>query len=106
LISAINFVAYLLVVLYTGDGWLLWENLVKPIDNELIYTYEDDENDPIQAEIDAIRLKIYEETKGMNAEEYTNYIQQSIDPVLKEYGIKTISTIVERKPNEAQNKTI
>jgi hypothetical protein len=82
-----------------------YPNKSNPLGNELIDTYEDDENDPIQAEIDAIRLKIYWETKGMNAEEYTNYIQQSIGPVLKEYGIKTVSSLVERDTKETQKKT-
>jgi hypothetical protein len=56
-------------------------------------------------EIDTIRLKIYEKTKGMNAEEYTIYILHSFPPFLKKYNIQSVSRIVEQKPNPVNKKT-
>ena len=46
--------------------------------------------DPIEREIDKIRVEIYEETKGMTPEEFNKYIREGIRDVIKEYGIKTV----------------
>jgi hypothetical protein len=47
----------------------------------------------IEDEIDAIRLKLREELKGMMPEEETAYIKSQVVPVLKEFGIRTANEI-------------
>jgi hypothetical protein len=42
-------------------------------------------------ELDEIRVKLYEEIKDMTAEEHVAYIKAITAPVLKEYGLKTVS---------------
>jgi hypothetical protein len=47
----------------------------------------------IEGEIDAIRLKLREELKGVAPEEETTYIKSQVAPVLKEFGIRTVSEV-------------
>jgi len=47
--------------------------------------------DPIEREVDRIRLEIYEETKDMTHAEFNEYIHKSVDPIIKEYGFKAVS---------------
>jgi hypothetical protein len=42
-------------------------------------------------ELDAIRLGLYEETKNMTHEERAAYINAMAEPVIKEYGLKTVT---------------
>jgi hypothetical protein len=58
----------------------------------------------IQDEIDAIRLALIEKTKGMNAEEHTNYFIQLTAPLLKQYGINAVSLIDEPELNSVHKK--
>ena len=53
-----------------------------------------------EEELDAIRLAIYEEIKDMTPEEEAAYIQSLAAPVLKEYGLRSI-TQIEQKMQEA-----
>jgi len=48
--------------------------------------------DPIEREIDKIRVEIYEETKGMTPEEFNEYIRKSTEATIKEYGIKLVAS--------------
>ena len=47
----------------------------------------------IEDELDEIRAKLYEETKGMTAEEHVVYIKSLAAPVLKEYSLRTLNQI-------------
>jgi trimethylamine:corrinoid methyltransferase-like protein len=44
-------------------------------------------------ELDEIRVKLYEETKNMTAEEHVAYIHALAAPVLKEFGLRTLNQI-------------
>jgi len=46
--------------------------------------------DTFEDELDAIRFKLYEETKNMSSEERLDYLRKLTAPVLKKYGITTI----------------
>jgi len=46
-----------------------------------------------EEELDAIRLAIYEDIKDMTPEEEIAYIKAQTDPILKEYGLRTINHI-------------
>ena len=50
------------------------------------------EIDPIEQEINEIRLKIYEETKHMTREEFSEYIRMNTEPIIKKYGIKVVAS--------------
>jgi hypothetical protein len=54
-----------------------------------------DNKTTIEDEIDAIRLKLYEQTKNMNYQEFITFIKRETEPINKQYGIKTISGIDE-----------
>ena len=45
----------------------------------------------VEAEINAIRLQIYEETKDMSSSEYLAYIKAQTTPLHEKYGIRPIS---------------
>ena len=45
----------------------------------------------IEDEIDAIRLKIYEETKDMTCQEVSDYYRKSGESAAKKYGFKRVS---------------
>jgi len=47
----------------------------------------------IEDEIDAIRLRIYERTKDLTAEELDEYYRKISERAAKEYGIKCIPTV-------------
>ena len=49
------------------------------------------EMDPIEAEVDAIRRQIWEETKHMTPEERIADLIRRTDPVIQEFHIKTSS---------------
>ncbi|MBQ3758986.1 MAG: hypothetical protein II876_05915 [Synergistaceae bacterium] len=50
------------------------------------------EMDPIEAEVDAIRRKIWEEIKDMTIEEHIAYFDRETEDVRKQFHIKTISS--------------
>jgi cupin superfamily acireductone dioxygenase involved in methionine salvage len=43
-----------------------------------------------EEELDAIRLAIYEEIKDMTTEERVDYFNSQAEPIIKEYGMKTM----------------
>jgi hypothetical protein len=47
---------------------------------------------PVEEEVDAIRDRIWEETKGMSPAEFNAYIERKTAPVIKEFGIKLVSS--------------
>ena len=49
--------------------------------------------DPIEQEVDAIRLRIYEETKHMTTAELCEYIRKETEATIKEYGMKVVSRV-------------
>ena len=55
------------------------------------------EMDPIEAEVDAIRLQLYEETKHMTMEERWAYMNERTDPLLKKFNIKVVRPPVIRR---------
>jgi len=46
-----------------------------------------------EEELRAIRLAIYEEIKDMTPEEQVAYFNAQAEPILKEYGLQTVSLI-------------
>ena len=44
--------------------------------------------DTFEDELDAIRLSLYEETKGMTPEDHTAYVHAQVLPVLQEFNIR------------------
>lgn len=50
-----------------------------------------DEMDPIEAEVDAIRRQLWEETKDMTMEERWTYMSSHNDPVLEKFNIKFVT---------------
>jgi len=46
---------------------------------------------PVEEEVDAIRDRIWEETKGMTPAEFNAYFELKTAPVMKEFGIKLAS---------------
>jgi hypothetical protein len=42
---------------------------------------------PVEEEVDAIRDRIWEETKGMSPAEFNAYIDRKTLPVMKEFGL-------------------
>ena len=49
--------------------------------------------DPIETEVDEIRLRIYEKTKHMTREEEKEYYRKSGEESAKKYGFKIVSRI-------------
>jgi len=49
--------------------------------------------DPIEEEIDRIRLEIYEETKHMTHAELGEFYRKSTEEAAKKYGFKVVSHI-------------
>jgi hypothetical protein len=43
---------------------------------------------PVEEEVDAIRDRIWEETKDMSPAEFNEYIDRKTAPVMKEFGLK------------------
>ncbi|MBQ7560941.1 MAG: hypothetical protein IJS99_03770 [Synergistaceae bacterium] len=56
--------------------------------------------DPVEAEIDAIRQQIYEETKHMTPEERVADLIRRTDPIIKQFHMKvsSLKPIEPRKP--------
>ena len=50
---------------------------------------EDMEMDPIEAEVDAIRKQLWEETKHMTPEERIADLIRRTEPIMKQFHIKT-----------------
>jgi hypothetical protein len=46
---------------------------------------------PVEEEVDAIRDRIWEETKDMGPAEFNAYIERKTAPVIKKFGIKLVS---------------
>jgi hypothetical protein len=55
-------------------------------------------------ELDEIRVKLYEEIKDMTAEEHIAYIKDITAPILKEYGLRTVSRV--KAGEQAEKETV
>ena len=55
------------------------------------------ELDPIEAEVEAIRLKIYEHVKDMTPKEFGDYIKRRTDPLIKQFNIKVVNPPIIRR---------
>jgi hypothetical protein len=49
--------------------------------------------DPIEQEVNEIRLRIYEETKDMTSEERREYYRKSSEALAKEYGFRRVASV-------------
>ena len=47
----------------------------------------------IEDRIDAIRLKLYEETKHMTPEQHTEHVKRSTADVIKQFGMKVVASV-------------
>ena len=63
-------------------------------------------NDPFEAELDAIRLAFYEETKSMSPMERNAYIRAQVAPLEKQFNIQPVSLPVVRHPARQQGHTV
>ena len=61
--------------------------------------------DPVEEEINAIRLQIYEEIKGMTPEEEAHYFISRTDPIIKQFNMK-MSTLKPVKPIKREEREI
>jgi hypothetical protein len=55
----------------------------------------------IEKELDAIRIKRYEQTKDMSPDERIVFIRESIAPVIKQYGLRTAPRVMPNDPEKA-----
>ena len=46
---------------------------------------------PIEQEVDQIRLRMYEITKGMTPEQLTEYYKQSTEATIEKYGLRLVA---------------
>ncbi|MBR2207439.1 MAG: hypothetical protein IJ859_01370 [Synergistaceae bacterium] len=82
------------------------QTLVEAIKPSSSLEYIDDDGnlcelDPIEAEVDAIRQQIWEETKNMTSDErITNLIRRTA-PIIKQYNMK-VSTLKPVEPRKRQ----
>ncbi len=55
--------------------------------------------DDFEDELDAIRLSLYEEIKGMTPEEEVAYITAKTEPIIKQFGMKrsTLTPVIPYK---------
>jgi hypothetical protein len=58
---------------------------------------------PVQDEIDAMRISLYERTKGMSADERANFAIEQAAHLVKQCGIKTVSLKDRKKPEKPEN---
>jgi hypothetical protein len=49
--------------------------------------------DPIEQEVNEIRLRLYEETKHMTTAELCEYVRKRTEATIKDYGMKVVSSI-------------
>ena len=61
--------------------------------------------DPIEEEINAIRLQIYEEIKDMTPEEEAHYFISRTDPIIKQFNMK-MSTLKPVKAIKREEREI
>ena len=61
-------------------------------------------NNPIEDALDATRVKLYEQTKHMNAEERTEYIRVLTAPINEKYNISPVRLPIVR--HQPQNRSI
>jgi hypothetical protein len=73
---------------------------IDPFEEEYANIFGDEYSKRIEDEIDAIRIALYEETKDMTSQQFNAHIGKEIDPIFEQYGIKSVSTIVEWKPSK------
>ena len=45
----------------------------------------------IEDELNAVRIELYEKTKGMTPDEEIAYLKSLSAPILKEFGIRTVN---------------
>jgi hypothetical protein len=77
---------------------------IVPTEKEFVNTIGDEHSKRIEDEIDAIRIALYEETKGMTDQEFEDHIDKEIAPIMEQLRLRSISRVVEQKSNEV-NKT-
>jgi hypothetical protein len=59
-----------------------------------------------EEELDAIRLAIYEEIKGMTAEERVAYFNSQAEPIIEEYGMKTMDLRLMKAEEQAEKEAV
>jgi hypothetical protein len=59
---------------------------------------------PIEDELDAIRIRHYEQTKNMTSEERIAYVNNKAEQILKPYGIKPVYMDITRVAMSEINK--
>jgi hypothetical protein len=58
-------------------------------------------NNSIEDELDAIRIKHYEQTKEMTSEERVAYVNNKAEQILKPYGVRPVYMDIVRTCNES-----
>jgi hypothetical protein len=62
-------------------------------------------SNPIEDELNAIRIKHYEETKGMTIDERLAFIKAKTDPINQRLGITPVKMPIVRYPRPQQPTT-
>ena len=62
------------------------------------------EMDPIEAEVDAIRRQLWEETKNMTRQERWDYMRKQNEDFYKDFNIKVVSLPVKYRRNPSGNE--
>jgi len=57
---------------------------------------------PCEAEIDAIRLKLYEETKDLTTQEQMERTRKTVDRLAKQYGFTIVKSANDTTPQAAE----
>jgi len=60
-------------------------------------------NNPIEDALDATRVKLYEQTKHMTAEERTEYIRKLTAPINEKYGIAPVKLPIVRHQQQSRS---
>ena len=61
-------------------------------------------NNPIEDTLDATRVRLYEQTKHMTAEERTEYIRTMTAPINEKYNITPVKLPIVR--HQPQNRSV
>ena len=61
-------------------------------------------SNPVEQEINKIRLAIYEKTKDMTPAQLTEYYKKSTEATIKKYGFKVITNANDNNMREANLK--
>jgi hypothetical protein len=81
----------------TNNSDTVNEKVINTIDNKLHNSFED--------EIDAIRIDLYEKSKGLTDQQFHDQIGRRIAPVFQQFGFKYVTEIEDQIPKKLNTTT-